>query len=73
MEIIDQNKEFICALCQGTFHMGRTDDEAIKEREGLFPGENDWALTCEDCFIVIMERAETSGLQKSDDWRKYLG
>lgn len=46
---------FTCYDCKETFPKKRSDEEAIQEKDILFPGETDMVISCEDCFIKIME------------------
>ncbi len=46
-------KQFTCAICQGTFDKGWSDEEARQERLKLF-GEwmdEDCVTVCNDCFV----------------------
>lgn len=60
------NNEFTCAQCGETFNKGRTDAEALLEKEIFFPGDNNCELVCEDCFKAIMDFREP-GLKRYEN------
>lgn len=68
-----KEKNFTCALCLETFDKLRTEEEAIKEKQHLFPNEEETFLVCDDCFSMIMEWSEKNIEGCPKDWRKYLG
>ena len=43
---------FTCAICGGTFEKTNTDEEALAEKEALFPEYTleECAIVCEDCW-----------------------
>jgi hypothetical protein len=47
---------YTCALCGGTFEKGLTDEEALAEKDALFPGVplEDCDIVCDDCFHMMM-------------------
>lgn len=47
--------EFTCENCKKTFHKERSEEEMQYEKNILFPEENDLVITCEPCFIQIMD------------------
>lgn len=50
------SEKFICAECNQTFDKERSDDEAMEEKEMLFPNLSleECAIVCTDCFQKIM-------------------
>lgn len=44
--------EYRCSVCHKVFQKGQTDEEALKEKEDIFPGIDveDCDLVCDDCF-----------------------
>ena len=42
--------DYTCEACGGTFAKGWSDAEAREESARLFPGEDDMAIVCDDCF-----------------------
>jgi len=54
------NKEtFVCSLCAETYEMTWSDEEALEELKGTFPGFNK-----EDCSVVCADCYERRGLGK---------
>ena len=53
-EIMESN-EYRCAMCDGVFKNGWSDEEAIAEAEGFFPGvpASERVVVCDDCFTGI--------------------
>lgn len=52
--------QFTCAVCQGTFNKGWTDEEARQERSEIF-GEwkdEDCVIICNDCFVKRLSYEE---------------
>lgn len=49
-------KEFTCRVCERTFVQGSSDEEALAEKEKLFPDVpiEECVLVCEDCFRLTM-------------------
>lgn len=47
-----QPNEYRCAECRGVFEKGRSDEDAMAEKEVLFPDfpVTDCDLVCDDCF-----------------------
>jgi hypothetical protein len=45
-------KQYTCAICNGTFNMGWSDDEAIAELKEEFPGVDieDCSIVCDNCY-----------------------
>lgn len=43
---------YVCAVCEGTFDKGWSDEEADAERAEQFPGfeQSDCDLVCDDCY-----------------------
>lgn len=41
-----------CAACGGVFEKGRSDEEALDEKDRLWPDFNlrDCSIVCDDCF-----------------------
>lgn len=51
--------EYICSCCKQEFVSNReSDEESVSERKKLFPEETEFEITCEDCFIKIMDYCE---------------
>lgn len=46
---------FTCAVCNRTFIKGRSEEEALAEKNELFPDASlkDCELVCDDCFIAM--------------------
>jgi len=62
--------EFTCAACGGTFQTEWSDEEAMAEKDGLWPGVSiaDCDVICDDCFKGLNHGAgvgagECRGLQ----------
>ena len=68
---MNQPAEFACAECGGVFEQIRTDEDAEREYEdlGFVPG-HERVVLCHDCWIKIMEWAESKGWT-GPEWRKY--
>jgi len=60
--------QFTCAVCQGTFDKGWSDDEARQERSEIF-GEwkdEDCVIVCDDCFVKPMSYEELKAKARKD-------
>jgi hypothetical protein len=53
-----KGEAYICAECGGMFVKSRPDQEALDEKDCLFPSTpmDECALVCEECFQKIMRR-----------------
>lgn len=47
-----------CEKCKLTFVSGWSNQEALAEKDRLFPGEEDFALVCDNCFKEVMDFME---------------
>lgn len=54
--------DFYCDHCKQTFENAWTDEDALKEKDILFPAENikNMSLVCDVCFKMIMDFNEPS-------------
>ena len=57
--------EYTCSACGETFNRGRPEEDALKEKDDLFPDIpiEECAIVCDDCFKEIMDFKEP-GLQR---------
>jgi len=49
------SEEFTCAVCEGVFNKGRSEEEALAEKDRLW-GElpvEECDLVCDDCFKLM--------------------
>jgi hypothetical protein len=55
-ERVLKKNEYRCAMCQGVFNKGLSDEEAIEEFHKDFPEVliEDTELICDDCYRIIM-------------------
>jgi hypothetical protein len=61
-------EQFTCAVCQGTFDKGWSDDEARQECTEIF-GEwkdEDCVVVCDDCFVKPMSYEELKAKARKD-------
>jgi hypothetical protein len=56
---MDNLGEFTCAECGETYGRQRTEEEALEEKDALFPDVpiEDCAIVCDDCFKKLMPYA----------------
>lgn len=52
-----QQNEFTCSICKGVFPKGQSDEEALKEKDILFPDleMDELVIGCEPCYIKVMD------------------
>ena len=50
--------DYECAECHGIYEKAWSDEEAIQEKEALFPNVNieDCEIVCDDCFNNIIKK-----------------
>jgi hypothetical protein len=61
-------EQFTCAVCQGTFDKGWSDEEARQERTEIF-GEwkdEDCVVVCDDCYVKPMSYEEVRAKARKD-------
>jgi hypothetical protein len=61
-------EQFTCAVCQGTFDKGWSDEEARQERSEIF-GEwkdEDCVVVCDDCYVKPMSYEELKAKARKD-------
>lgn len=59
--------QFTCAHCRATFTTGRSDEDALREYDQLFPESSargdETAVLCDDCWRKFMDWAEANGIR----------
>ena len=55
---MSSDKEYVCALCGGTFDKGWSDEESVAELEKNFPevSKEECYVVCDDCYKEQQKR-----------------